>query len=168
MARKVMNNVVCLSHCFSWTLPHLSRLGASLLSAYVEFSNAADLQASMDKVMLDMFGDLLGETDAAVIYSRFGGLYGTADLHPKKTGSRAIDAMIQKMLTGPNGKTFSGGFWWSLNPDNSWPHPAPDSSEAVNAGLLDPTWRAADLDQLAATNKMNDMPDLAFLPCDPR
>ncbi|KDO22759.1 hypothetical protein SPRG_12186 [Saprolegnia parasitica CBS 223.65] len=140
--------------------------GLSMLSSYTEFPDAASLQASIDDAMTKMFTGLLTSTTAPVVLSYFGGLYGTDDLYPKGTASRVIDCIINRMTSGD--KPIAGGFWYALNPDQSWPHPGPNSSIPQSGGLLDATWRAANPNQLAATTKMNDMPGLGLVTCDPR
>ncbi|OQR94680.1 5A endo-1,4-betaglucanase [Achlya hypogyna] len=156
-----------------------SSTGQSLLSAYVEYPDATALQSSVNNAMNQMFLGILSKTTAPVVLSYFGGLYGKDDDYPLKTASRAVDAIISQMTTGS--KPISGGFWYALNPDQSWPHRGPNGTVPKSAGLLDSTWRAANTEQLAATTKMDDMPGLAlmtqltgkdltpgFLPCDPR
>ncbi|KAG9404660.1 hypothetical protein AC1031_004863 [Aphanomyces cochlioides] len=142
-----------------------SSTGGSLLTKWTDFTQD-DMTSSVKDAMTNIFGDLLNKQDAAVVLSSFGGLYGTLDTSPAKTSTMAVKAIVAQMTTGQ--KTLAGGFWWSLNPDNNWPHPAPDSSDAVQAGLLDSTWREPNKDILAATKLMDSMPGLGFLPCDPR
>ncbi|KAF0685176.1 Aste57867_22878 [Aphanomyces stellatus] len=143
-----------------------SSTGLSMLSKFTEFGAQSDMTASVQKAMTTIFGDLLGQQDAAVVLSSFGSLYGSEDAHPGNSSTMAVNAMIAQM-TG-SGKTLAGGFWWSLNPDNNWAHPAPDSDKSIASGLLDTTWRSGNPNNLAATKLMDAMPGLAPLPCDPR
>ncbi|OQR90486.1 5A endo-1,4-betaglucanase [Thraustotheca clavata] len=118
-----------------------SSVGQSMLSEYTEFSDMTSLQSSVNDAMDKMFGQILTQTSAPVVFSYFGGLYGSQDLHPLNTSTRSIDAIISRMTK--TSQAISGGFWWALNPDQNWPHPGPNSSDAVTVGLLDSTWRTA-------------------------
>ncbi|ETW04198.1 hypothetical protein H310_04542 [Aphanomyces invadans] len=140
--------------------------GGSLLTKWTSFTSQTDMDASVGDAMKAIFGDLLNKQSAAIVLSSFGGLFGEEDMDKGKASTKAITAIVAQMTASQ--KAISGGFWWSLNPDNRWPHPAPDSPDSVASGLLDSTWRKGNSEALAATKLMDKLPGLAFLPCDPR
>ncbi|RHY95636.1 hypothetical protein DYB37_000456 [Aphanomyces astaci] len=143
-----------------------SSTGGSLLTKWTGFTTQMDMDTNVGDAMKAIFGDLLNKQSAAVVLSSFGGLFGTEDLDKGNVSTMAITAIVNQMTLSQ--KPLSGGFWWSLNPDNRWPHPAPDSPVSVASGLLDPTWRKGNSEALRATKLMDAIPGLAFLPCDPR
>ncbi|KAF0702797.1 Aste57867_7747 [Aphanomyces stellatus] len=149
-----------------WPYFYKASTGGTTLDTFTEFSTQADMTASVNAAMTKIFGDLLGQQDSAVVLSSFGSLYGSDDKHPKNSSTMAVNAMIAAMTS--TGKTLAGGFWWSLNPDNNWAHPAPDKDTSAMNGLIDTTWRATNPNHMAATKLMDAMPGLAPLPCDPR
>lgn len=136
-------------------------ISGDMINKYVESSDAvlrANVLANMDY----MFGSTYA-TGAAVVLSTFGGLMGTDDLTPKLTSTRIVQVLIEQMLSTNN--TLAGGFWWTLNPDTIWSYPAPDNSNATTAGLVDTTWRAANMQVLKYLENMDKMASLKFIPC---
>uniref|UniRef100_K3WF81 Glycoside hydrolase family 5 domain-containing protein n=1 Tax=Globisporangium ultimum (strain ATCC 200006 / CBS 805.95 / DAOM BR144) TaxID=431595 RepID=K3WF81_GLOUD len=133
-----------------------------MLEDYVESSDTK-LRANVITNMGYMFGDTY-ETGAAVVLSTFGGLMGkSADLTPKLTSTRIVNVLIEQMLATE--KSLAGGFWWTLNPDTYWSYPAPDNSNGTSQGLVDDTWRAANMDVLNYLAKMDNMTHVSFIPC---
>lgn len=132
-----------------------------MLEDYVE-STDTKLRANVLANMGYMFGSTY-DTGAAVVLSTFGGLVGSQDLTPKLTSTRIIQVLIEQMLATKD--SLAGGFWWTLNPDTFWPYPTPDTSNSTSAGLVDDTWRAANLDVLKNLVKMDKMASIKFIPC---
>ncbi|KAJ0393708.1 hypothetical protein P43SY_007550 [Pythium insidiosum] len=118
-----------------------------------------NVQANMNY----MFGDAL-DSGAAVVLSAFGGLMGEDDKTPKKTSTRIVQILLEQMQAAEKG--LAGGFWYTLNPETVWSYPAPDDSNATTAGLLDPTWRAANQNVLKNLVKMDKMASVAYIPCE--
>lgn len=136
-------------------------LVGDMINKYVESSDAM-LRKNVLANMNYMFGSTYA-TGAAVVLSSFGGLMGTEDLTPKLTSTRIVQVLIEQMLASNN--TLAGGFWWTLNPDSIWSYPAPDNSNTTTAGLVDETWRAANMDVLNYLANMDKMASLKFIPC---
>ncbi|CAI5726440.1 unnamed protein product [Peronospora destructor] len=137
----------------------------NLMTDYVEYVDA-DLLANVKLNMNYSFGAAF-DTGMAVVLSSFGGLVGDLDATNKKTSTRIIKDVISQMAqsTGPY---LAGGFWWTLNPDTMWPYPAPDDSNSTAQGLLDDTWRAANMDVLKVLASMTKtMSSVKFIPCSP-
>lgn len=132
----------------------------NLYNDYKE-SNDQTLEANVLKAMNYMFG-LAFETDGAVILSTFGGLLGENDMTKEKTSTRIIEYMIDKMKAA--NKPLAGGFWSALNHDMLWEFPAPDAQNTTSQGLLDNTWRSAEMDVLNALKAMDKM-GVKFIPC---
>uniref|UniRef100_M4BBM6 Uncharacterized protein n=1 Tax=Hyaloperonospora arabidopsidis (strain Emoy2) TaxID=559515 RepID=M4BBM6_HYAAE len=134
-----------------------------LLEEYVEYTDA-DLLANVQLNMNYSFGAAF-DTGNAVVLSSFGGLMGKLDATGKQTSTRIIKSVISQM-TGLTEPYLAGGFWWTLNPDTSWPYPSPDNSSATGQGLLDPTWRIANKDVLGVLASMGKtMSSVKFIPC---
>lgn len=133
-----------------------------MLDDYVELADA-DLLANVELNMNYSFGAAM-DTDMAVVLSSFGGLVGDADTTDKKTSQRIIENVISRM-TATDGQFLAGGFFSTLNPDYYWPYPAPDDDNSTTQGLVDDTWRAANMDVLDVLANMNDMAGLNFIPC---
>ncbi|KAG6592576.1 cellulase-1, endo-1,4-beta-glucanase [Phytophthora cinnamomi] len=134
-----------------------------LLEDYVEYGDA-DLLTNVKLSMNYSFGAAF-DTGMAVVLSSFGGLVGDLDATDKQTSTRIIKDVIAQMA-GSTEPYLAGGFWWTLNPDTTWPYPAPDDTNATAQGLVDDTWRVANmdvLDVLAAMNKTMD--HVNFIPC---
>jgi endoglucanase len=132
-----------------------------MLADYKESSDAT-LRKNVQTSMKNMFGPAM-ESGAAVILSSFGGLMGTEDLTKMKTSTRILQAVIEEMLQTQNG--LAGGFWYTLNPETSWPYPAPNISDPVNSGLVDTTWRAANQNVLKNLKSMDTMASIQTIPC---
>lgn len=138
-----------------------STSAGDMLKEYTE-SPDATLKKNVLLNMDYMFGAAF-QTGAAVVLSSFGGLLGAADLTDKKTSTRIANVVMDRMLASD--KSLAGGFYWTLNPDTYWPYPAPDNSNATSAGLIDETWRAANMDVLTNLAKMDKMASVKFVPC---
>ncbi|TMW63961.1 hypothetical protein Poli38472_014666 [Pythium oligandrum] len=132
-----------------------------MLEDYVESSNDT-LKKNVDLNMNYMFGPAL-ESGAAVVLSSFGGLLGTEDKTKSKTSTRIVEILIEKMLASEKG--LAGGFWWTFNPETSWPYPAPDNSNSTQSGLVDKAYREANQNVLKNLKGMDKMPGVNFLPC---
>ncbi|RLN54210.1 hypothetical protein BBJ29_008123 [Phytophthora kernoviae] len=133
-----------------------------LLDDYIEYSDA-DLLANVKLNMNYSFGPAF-DTGMAVVLSSFGGLVGDLDTTDKQTSTRIISDLIDQMA-GSTEPFLAGGFWWTLNPDTTWPYPSPDDSNATAQGLVDDTWRVASMDVLGVLAAMNKTMDVNFIPC---
>ena len=82
--------------------------------AFQEFTSSqnATLQSNMNSVMDRAFGDISG--NAPVVIGEFGGIFGKADIGAAKTSTRALENIIEYI----NSNELSGGFMYSLTPDN--------------------------------------------------
>lgn len=138
-------------------------IDGDLLQDAVE-SNDTTLRKNVLLNMDYMFGSTYA-TGAAVVLSSFGGLMGAADNTTLKTSTRIIQVTIEKMLASDKG--LAGGFFWSLNPDTYWSFPSPSAANATAAGLVDETWRAANMDVLRNLANMDKMASVKFIPCQP-
>lgn len=135
----------------------------NLLTDYVEYADA-DLLANVKLNMNYSFGPAF-DTGMAVVLSSFGGLVGDLDATDKQTSTRIIQNVISEMADSTE-PSLAGGFWWTLNPDTMWPYPAPDDSNATAQGVMDDTWRAANMDVLEVLASMNEtMSSVKFIPC---
>ncbi|RLN95018.1 hypothetical protein BBJ28_00018448 [Nothophytophthora sp. Chile5] len=163
------NKVVYAPHYYSSSyLPRLfffedGTTDGDLLDDYVEYGDA-DLLANVKLNMNYSFGAAF-DTDMAVVLSSFGGLVGDADLTDKVTSTRIIKDVIAQM-GGSSEPFLAGGFWWTLNPDTTWPYPAPDDSNSTAQGLVDDTWLVANTDVLDVLAAMETaMAHVNFIPC---
>ncbi|CEG48469.1 cell 5a endo--betaglucanase [Plasmopara halstedii] len=135
----------------------------NLLEDYVELEDA-DLLANVKQHMNYSFGAAF-ESGSAVVLSSFGGLVGKLDETKMKTSTRIIENVISQMA-GSSEPFLAGGFWWTLNPDTTWPYPAPDNSNSTKQGLLDETWRTVNMEVLKTLADMNTtMKSVKFIPC---
>lgn len=132
-----------------------------MIEDYIESSDA-NLRKNVLANMNYMFGSTYA-TGSAVVLSSFGGLLGTDEKTPKLTSTRIVQVLIEQMLATE--KSLAGGFWWTLNPDTFWPYPAPDNSNTTSAGLVDETWRAANMNVLNQLKNMDKMASIKFIPC---
>jgi len=134
-----------------------------LLDDYVEYSDE-DLLANVKLNLNYSFGAAF-DTGMAVVLSSFGGLVGDLDGTEEQTSTRIVKDLITQMA-GSTEPFLAGGFWWTLNPDTTWPYPAPDDSNATAQGLVDDTWRVANMDVLDVLASMNStMDSVKFIPC---
>ncbi|TYZ65693.1 hypothetical protein PybrP1_009343 [[Pythium] brassicae (nom. inval.)] len=138
-------------------------IDGDLLKDYVE-SPDPTLRKNVLQNMDYMFGATY-QTGSAVVLSSFGGLLGAADNTTMKTSTRVVQVAIEKMLASDKG--LAGGFFWALNPDTYWSFPSPDAANATAAGLVDETWRAANMDVLKNLANMDKMASVKFIPCQP-
>lgn len=138
-----------------------STVAGDMLEDYTELSDTT-LRKNVLLNMDYMFGSTY-QTGSAVVLSSFGGLMGAADNTTQKTSTRIIQVAIEKMLASDKG--LAGGFFWSLNPDTYWPYPSPDNSNPTAAGLVDETWRSANMDVLKNLANMDKMASVKFIPC---
>ncbi|KAI9909854.1 hypothetical protein PsorP6_010624 [Peronosclerospora sorghi] len=134
-----------------------------LITDYVEYGDD-DLLTNVKLNMNYSFGAAF-DTGMAVVLSSFGGLVGDLDATPKQTSTRIIKDVISQMA-GSTEPYLAGGFWWTLNPDTMWPYPAPNNTNASAQGLVDDTWRLANMDVLRTLASMNKtMSSVKFIPC---
>lgn len=131
------------------------------LDDFVELDDAT-LKANVQLHMNYMWNATY-DTGAAVVLSSFGGLVndqdGTADL----TSTRIMKYVIEQMKATSN--RLAGGFWYNLNPDTYWPYPQPNTSNSTEGGLIDDTWRAANLNVQDLLKDMNTMTAVNTIPC---
>ncbi|KAF0685177.1 Aste57867_22879 [Aphanomyces stellatus] len=119
----------------------------------VEMDDEATLTAAVQASMTAMF-----PSGGAIVIGEFGGLYGAADAHPKKTASRVLDIVIATITA-----RYAGGFLWSLNPDSLYGFDWVNQTQRfVPYGLLAPTWLDVHGDLLGALNPMTQS---SALPC---
>lgn len=162
------NKVVYSPHYYSSSyLPKLfffdsGTTNGDMLDDYVELADA-DLLTNVELNMNYSFGAAM-DSGMATVLSTFGGLVGDADKTTSKTSQRIIEDVIGRM-TATTGQFLAGGFFYNLNPDTYWPYAAPDDDNQTTQGLVDDTWRAANMDVLDVLKAMNDMPSLEFIPC---
>lgn len=135
----------------------------NLLEDYVELEDA-ELLANVKQNMNYSFGAAF-ETGMAVVLSSFGGLVGKLDATKMQTSTRIIENVIDQMA-GSTEPFLAGGFWWTLNPDTTWPYPAPDTANSTEQGLLEETWRTVNMEVLQVLADMNrTMDSVKFIPC---
>jgi endoglucanase len=133
-----------------------------MLDDYVELSDE-DLLTNVKLNMNYSFGAAM-DSGMATILSNFGGLVGDADLTAEKTSQRIVKDAIS-MMTATSGQQLAGGFFVTLNPDYYWPYPAPDDDNTTSQGVVDDTWRAANMDVLDVLTAMDDMASVKLIPC---
>jgi hypothetical protein len=132
-----------------------------ILNDYIE-SDDEMLRSNVEASMDYMFGRAL-ESGNAVMLSSFGGLLGDADKTKLKTSSRIVKVLIEQMKKKEN--ALAGGFWWALNPDTQWDHLLPDNNNVTLSGLVEETWRSANMDVLNGLKAMDTLTELNTVPC---